>query len=159
MAEIAFPRTWNWGAAFGGRLSSNPLSWKPGSAPATALFALQNVSLEIIFKALGRQIVFYVFLQSSLRIWKSSHSPASMINTKRQDLYLTRSKVVSRKVLNGLKRKISLPKGFSKRRAAKIFKSRSFSPLNWPITALVVIEEATTYYCRVFTREVYHGYC
>ena len=92
----------------------------------TATFGSRKVSLKSIFKALGRKIIFCVFNQSLLRkyvFWflcviysQDAKMPWLLIRIVFQ---WTRTKVVSRKVLNGLNRKTSLSKGYSKRRAAK----------------------------------------
>ena len=94
----------------------------------TTPFGSRVAYLEIIFKVLRRKIVFYVFILSLLRKlvlpflqlhdWFTLGALATDKNC-----IPTRYKVVSRKLLNNLKRKKSLWKALSKRQTGGSFLS------------------------------------
>ena len=103
----------------------------------TSTFRSREVSLESIFKAPGRKFVCYVSFfsesTSKMSLFISLHDSFTwgamawlLIRTA-----LTRTKVISRKVMNGLNRKTSLSKGFSKRRSAKILVFRLSLQKSW----------------------------
>ena len=100
-----------------------------GASPelGRAPFGSREVSLERIFNALSRKIIspsylsqVYLENKSSLFSTTDSHEVPRLVTRMR---ILTRSKVVARKVLNGLKRNSPLSKSFAKRITAKIFVS------------------------------------
>ena len=72
----------------------------------------RETSLESPLKVLGSKIIFYLFILSLVR--------KLVLSFLTRIAFLTRSKVVSRKVLNGLKRKRSLWKALSKRQTVRI---------------------------------------